>query len=189
VSLCIILSVFSIFSVSAEEYDPYEDCLNQINEMYNLDLGYNKVNPDEISLEDYKLMVEQLGEEQRKTLDNMEERSKSASVETSLNLAETITQRSSSYTISETKNYSSWAKISCTFTCYPSTQTVGNPTDVAGWATIFFTSQTGRRFYQESWDYVGLDQNETLAITIYGYTNGLGGKIDNVVIYGEFYYQ
>lgn len=51
-----------------ENIDPYEKVIEDLNKEYDLDLGYNKVDPQEISLEDYTNMAVSLAKEQRETL-------------------------------------------------------------------------------------------------------------------------
>lgn len=193
-NLSFVFIFFTITSSYAKEYDPYEEYLNQINQKYNLNLGYNKVNPEDISLEDYKKMVETLGKEQRETLDYIEFRKKSQDnfLTSTLNSSNINLTSASSYDVSDTKYYSSWAMISATYTCYPGTPNrVGNPRDVVGSETPQYFNNTGRWYNQEDWEYKLLDGGRTLAITTTGYTCTYGGiaRIDNVIIYGEFYFK
>lgn len=196
IALLCMLFMFSALNTGVifgqEISDPYEQCLLRLNAEYNLNLGYVKVNSQEISLEDYTEMATELAKEQRKTLDYIEMRKNSEIKNIALNVLSPISTYASSYTISDTKSYSTWAEISATYTCYPgSPNRVGNPRNVEGRATNAYTSNSGVWYVQEDWDYDVIDAGETLAITTTGYTEtyfGLG-KIENVIIYGEFYFE
>lgn len=189
--LVIVFTLIPLKTYASEIVDPYEVVLDDINEIYNLNLGYNKVNAEDMTLLQYEEIVTGLAKEQRLTLDYIASRINEQLFVDFIRGSQFITPYATTYDINGHVYYSSWAELFATYTCYTGTQTVGNPRNVVGRATNSYTSSSGREYVQQSWSYTTLDLGETLAITTTGYTVGLFGlgRIDNVIIYGEFYYQ
>ena len=156
-----------------ENIDPYEKVIEDLNKEYDLDLGYNKVDPQEISLEDYTNMAVSLAKEQRETLNYIAMREAQAELEVE-QIDPNNMSRASSYT------------VTATYTCTPGNPNlVSNPKNVKGSETGRYFQETNRWYVQEDWSYKRLDAGRTLGI---GYTCTLGGlgRIDNVKIYCEF---
>ncbi len=171
-----------------ENIDPYEKVIEDLNKEYDLDLGYNKVDPQEISLEDYTNMAVSLAKEQRETLNYIAMREAQAELEVE-QIDPNNMSRASSYTVTDTKYTDNWAMMTATYTCTPGNPNlVSNPKNVKGSETGRYFQETNRWYVQEDWSYKRLDAGRTLGITTTGYTCTLGGlgRIDNVKIYCEF---
>lgn len=152
-------------------------------------MGYNKVNSDEITLEEYRNMATELAVQQRETLDYIASRENDkVDLCEDLDLSE---RRASTHSVTVTKSYSTWAQLTATYDC-TSPNLVSNPRNVQGTATTYYIYSGQRNYTQQSWSYSRLDSGRTLGITSKGYTYSTitgGGRIDNVTIYCEFSYQ
>ena len=78
-------SCFGMTSLAMpQENDPYEAVFDAINEEYNLDLGYVKVDPAVITLEDYEKQTRELAIQQRDLLDYIDSQERIAVPEGSI---------------------------------------------------------------------------------------------------------
>lgn len=203
IAVMMILSCMFVptIKVSANEVDLYQEALNQINEEYNLELGYIPFDSELITVERYEQMVEELAISQRATLDYIDMRIKDSAIHTSnlsssklamMHEKELVNSSSRSiYTVTKTKNASnlSGGVITVTYKKNTSTNTIGSVSYVLGKTTYEYTSVTNQSFKQSSWSATSLDQGETLAINSVGKMYLLGAiPVSNVTLYAEFYY-
>ena len=70
VTLCMGLSLNVL--AAEETISPYEAVLNEINEEYELDLGYVEVDASKVTLEEYEETTRNLAASQRELLDYIE---------------------------------------------------------------------------------------------------------------------
>lgn len=168
--------------VSAAEVvpnDPYQTVLMSINEEYGLQLGYEPVNPEKTSLEEYEKMARSLAISQKELEEYIANREEY--------VGKGIPSMARSSTKTVTKDcwspYDNYFTMTATYDVNGTA--ISNPRDIHvndKSLVAHFSS-----YAQPSTDII--DSKRTLAVTFVGEYHMMGSHISGIKVYCEFYYD
>lgn len=203
-----LLSTTALAFADTEETDPYKAILERYNALYDIDLVYEYVNPEQISIEEYEEIVKGIAVNERETLNYIESRENDVyvphfelpGISTNSITTKKVTRTKEAYSIGGEESPLNKTAYEVTYTYYtkydPShspTKWVVKKTDEKPIIEVKKSVGSKNSFSNKSFSTKYLDNQKTIGVTTKGTltmtTTNVGVlKFPNVTVYAEFSY-
>lgn len=165
----------------------YRKIMQEINEEYNLNLGYVEIDPEAISLSEYEDILREVASDQKELYDLIAQREEHLVSEQSI---EGFAMAAVTKTVTKgvLGGYENMFEVTATYDV--SGTTISNPRSIKLSATMAASALRFRYSPNSGYPTTSIiDSGRTLAVTYYGTFSTPEFTVSNVLFYTEFYYD